>query len=183
VPMSTVASIIHKWKKFRTTRTLPRAGRPSKLSDRGKRALVREVTKNLMVTLSELQRTSVERGEPSRRTTISAAIHQSGLYGRVARRKPLLSKRHMAARLEFVKMHLKDSQTMRNKILCSLFRLAVFRRSKTRRIDKACGAPGDLMLHISVRTRFSSYCCQKLSLERESAPTSSYCTTVNKETE
>ncbi|KAI3356127.1 hypothetical protein L3Q82_017384 [Scortum barcoo] len=41
VPMSTVASIIHKWKKFRTTRTLPRAGRPSKLSDRGKRALVR----------------------------------------------------------------------------------------------------------------------------------------------
>ncbi|KAI3354309.1 hypothetical protein L3Q82_018496, partial [Scortum barcoo] len=50
VPMSTVASIIHKWKKFRTTRTLPRAGRPSKLSDRGKRALVREVTKNPMVS-------------------------------------------------------------------------------------------------------------------------------------
>ncbi|KAI3370124.1 hypothetical protein L3Q82_024916 [Scortum barcoo] len=72
-----------------TTRTLPRAGRPSKLSNRGKRALVREVTKNPMVTLSELQRTSVERGEPSRRTTISAAIHQSGLYGRVARWKPL----------------------------------------------------------------------------------------------
>ncbi|KAI4904785.1 hypothetical protein NFI96_002041 [Prochilodus magdalenae] len=30
VPMSTVASIIRKWKKFETTRTLPRAGRPSK---------------------------------------------------------------------------------------------------------------------------------------------------------
>ncbi|KAI4889350.1 hypothetical protein NFI96_010278 [Prochilodus magdalenae] len=119
VPMSTVASIIRKWKKFETTRTLPRAGRPSKLSDRGRRALVREVTKNPMVTLSELQRSSVERGEPCRRTTISAAIHQSGLYGRVARRKPLLSKRHKAARLEFAKRHLKDSQTMRNKILWS----------------------------------------------------------------
>ncbi|KAG2462834.1 TC1A transposase, partial [Polypterus senegalus] len=119
VPMSTVASIIRKWKKFETTRTLPRAGRPSKLSDQGRRALVREVTKNPMVTLSELQRSSVERGEPSRRTTISAAIHQSGLYGRVARQKPLLSKRHMAARLEFAKRHLKDSQTMRNKILWS----------------------------------------------------------------
>ncbi|KAG2458101.1 TCB1 transposase, partial [Polypterus senegalus] len=119
VPMSTVASIIRKWKKFKTTRTLPRAGRPSKLSDRGRRALVREVTKNPMVTLSELQRSSVERGEPSRRTTISAAIHQSGLYGTVARRKPLLSKRHMAARLEFAKRHLKDSQNMRNKILWS----------------------------------------------------------------
>ncbi|KAI3357230.1 hypothetical protein L3Q82_015687 [Scortum barcoo] len=39
-----------------------------------------EVTKNPIVTLSELQRTSVERGEPSRRTNISVAIHQSGLY-------------------------------------------------------------------------------------------------------
>ncbi|KAG2460963.1 TCB1 transposase, partial [Polypterus senegalus] len=107
VPMTTVASIIRKWKKFKTTRTLPRAGRPSKLSDRGRRALVRDVTKNPMVTLSELHRSSVERGEPSR-TTISSAIHQSGLYGRVARLKPLLSKRH-----------LKDSQTMRNKLLWS----------------------------------------------------------------
>ncbi|KAG2466302.1 TC1A transposase, partial [Polypterus senegalus] len=119
VPMSTVASIIRKWKKFKTTRTLSRGGRPSKLSDRGRRALIREVTKNLMVTLSELQRSSVERAEPSRRTTISAAIHHSGLYGRVAKRKPLLSKRHMAARLEFANRHLKNSQTMRNKILCS----------------------------------------------------------------
>ncbi|KAG2463307.1 TCB1 transposase, partial [Polypterus senegalus] len=119
VPMSTLSSIIHKWKKFKTTRTLPRAGRPSKLSDQGRRALVREVTKNPMVTLSELQRSSVERGEPSRRTTISAATHQSDLHGRVARRKPLLSKRHMTARLEFAKRHLKDSQTMRNKIIWS----------------------------------------------------------------
>ncbi|KAG2467933.1 TCB1 transposase, partial [Polypterus senegalus] len=122
VPMSTVASIICKWKKFETTRTLSRAelaGRPSKLSDRGRRVLVREMTKNPIVTLSELQRSSVERGEPPRRTTITVAIHQSGLYGRVARRKPLLSKRHMAAHLEFAKRHLKYSQTMRNKILWS----------------------------------------------------------------
>ncbi|KAI3372164.1 hypothetical protein L3Q82_007017 [Scortum barcoo] len=35
----TVASIIHKWKKFRTTRTLPRAGRPSKLKRSGEKGL------------------------------------------------------------------------------------------------------------------------------------------------
>ena len=46
---------------------------------------------------------------------ISAALHQSGLYGRVARRKPLHSKRHMTACLEFAKRHL-NTQTMRNKI-------------------------------------------------------------------
>ena len=41
---------ILKWKRFGTTKTLPRAGFPAKLSNRGRRALVREVTKNPMVT-------------------------------------------------------------------------------------------------------------------------------------
>uniref|UniRef100_A0A7N8Y038 Gephyrin n=1 Tax=Mastacembelus armatus TaxID=205130 RepID=A0A7N8Y038_9TELE len=52
-------------------------------------------------------------------STITAALHQSGLYGRGARRKPLLSARHMKACIEFAKKHMKDSQTMRNKILWS----------------------------------------------------------------
>ena len=91
----------------------------AKLSNRGRRALVREVTKNSMVTLTELQPCSMKREEPFRKTTISAAIHQSGLYDRVTRRKPLLSKRHMTAHLEFAKRHLKDSQTMRNKMIWS----------------------------------------------------------------
>ena len=43
VPKNTVASNILKWKKFGTTKTRPRAGR-----------LVKEVTKNPMVTLTEL---------------------------------------------------------------------------------------------------------------------------------
>ncbi|KAK6307934.1 hypothetical protein J4Q44_G00212050 [Coregonus suidteri] len=42
VPKDTVASIILKWKKFGTPKTLPKAGRPAKLSNRGRRALVRE---------------------------------------------------------------------------------------------------------------------------------------------
>jgi len=73
--------LIRKWKSLEPPGNLPRAGHPAKLIDLGRRAIVREVTKNLMVTLRELQRSSVERGGPSRRTTISAAYHQSGLYG------------------------------------------------------------------------------------------------------
>ena len=46
--------ILIKWKKFGTTKTLPRAGRPAKLSNWGRRALVREVTKNPMVALEFL---------------------------------------------------------------------------------------------------------------------------------
>ena len=54
IPKKTVASIILIWKKFGTTKTLPIVGSLAKLSNRGKRALVREVTKNQMVTLTEL---------------------------------------------------------------------------------------------------------------------------------
>ncbi|KAL0186721.1 hypothetical protein M9458_018391, partial [Cirrhinus mrigala] len=111
VPKSTVTSITLKWKTFGTTRTLPRAGRPAKLSYRGRRALVREVKKNPKITVAELQRCSREMGESCRKSTITAALHQSGLYGRVARRKPLLSARHMKAHM--------DSKMVRNKILWS----------------------------------------------------------------
>ncbi len=119
VPKSTVSSIILKWKTFGTTRTLPRAGRPAKLSYRGRRALVREVKNNPKITVAELQRCIREIGESCRKSTITAALHQSGLYGRVARRKPLLSARHMKARMEFAKKHLKDSKMVTNKILWS----------------------------------------------------------------
>ena len=58
----------------------------------------------------------MEIGEPSRRTTISAALHQSG---RLARRKPLLNKRHMTAWLEFAKRHLKTLRPWESWILWS----------------------------------------------------------------
>ena len=56
---------------------------------------------------------SVEMGVLLEGSPVSSALHQSGLYRRVARRKPLLSKRHMTAHLAFAKKYLK------NKILWS----------------------------------------------------------------
>ena len=53
VPKNTLTSIILKWNKFGTTKTLLRAGHLAKLSNRGRRDLVRQVTKNLMVTLTK----------------------------------------------------------------------------------------------------------------------------------
>ncbi|KAK3573509.1 hypothetical protein QTP86_025939, partial [Hemibagrus guttatus] len=94
-------------------------GRLAKPSNRGRRTLVRDVTKNLMVTLKELQHFSMERGEPSRRTTQPSLQHFTNQVCMMTRRKPLLSKRHMTACLEFARRHLKDSQTMRNNILWS----------------------------------------------------------------
>ena len=62
VPKNAVASIIIKGKKFGTTKTLPSAGHKAKLSNRGRRSLVREVTKNPMVIMTWLHSSSVEMG-------------------------------------------------------------------------------------------------------------------------
>jgi hypothetical protein len=53
VHKNTVASIILKWMKLGTTKNLPIAGRPTKLRNRGRRDLVKELTNNLKVTLTE----------------------------------------------------------------------------------------------------------------------------------
>ena len=72
-----------------------------------------------MTTLTELQSSLAEMGEPAGRRTVSAELHKSRLYGRVARWNPLLRKRHKAARLKFAKRHVKDSESMKQKILWS----------------------------------------------------------------
>ncbi|KAK3557580.1 hypothetical protein QTP70_030511, partial [Hemibagrus guttatus] len=68
---------------------LPRAGRPAKLSGRGRRALVREVTKNPMVTPMFV----------------------------CGERRTFQKNNHLCSTPPI--RHLKDSQTMRNKILWS----------------------------------------------------------------
>ena len=82
------------------------SGRLEKLSNRGRRVLVRVVTKNPMVTLTELQSSSVEMGNlPEGQPSLQHSTNQAFIV--VARRKPLLSKRHMTACLEFTKRHIK----------------------------------------------------------------------------
>uniref|UniRef100_A0A803JDL4 Transposase Tc1-like domain-containing protein n=1 Tax=Xenopus tropicalis TaxID=8364 RepID=A0A803JDL4_XENTR len=87
IPRSTVQAIIQKWKEYGTTVNLPRQGRT-------RRALIRNAAKRPMVTLDELQRSTAQVGESVHRITISRALHKVGLYGRVARRKPLLTENH-----------------------------------------------------------------------------------------
>jgi hypothetical protein len=110
VPKDTVASIL-KWKKFGTTKTLPKAVRLAKMSNRGIRALAREVTKNPMISLWRWE--NLPEGQPS----LQHSTNQAFMV--LARRKTLFSKRHMTTCLEFTKRHRKDSQTMRNHILWS----------------------------------------------------------------
>ena len=50
---------------FGTTRTLPRLGHLTKLSDLARRPLVREVINNPTVSLTALQKSSAEMAEPT----------------------------------------------------------------------------------------------------------------------
>ena len=103
IPWSTVKTIIKKWKVYGTTKILPRTGHPSKLDDQVRRRLIREATKRPMAALKELQAFIAKTGHCVHVTTISQALHKSGLSGGVARRKPLLKKAHLQSRLRFAK--------------------------------------------------------------------------------
>uniref|UniRef100_A0AAZ3QFW9 Transposase Tc1-like domain-containing protein n=1 Tax=Oncorhynchus tshawytscha TaxID=74940 RepID=A0AAZ3QFW9_ONCTS len=72
-----------------------------------------------MITLDELQRSTAEVGDSVHRTTISRILHKSGLYGRVARRKPFLKDIHKKCCLKFATSHLGDTPNMWKKVLWS----------------------------------------------------------------
>jgi hypothetical protein len=77
------------------------------MSNRGRRALVRDVTKNLMVT-SSCSRVSLWRFDnlPEGQPSLQHSSNQAFMV--VTRQMPLQSKRHMTAGMEFAKRYLKS---------------------------------------------------------------------------
>uniref|UniRef100_A0A8C5LME3 Transposase n=1 Tax=Leptobrachium leishanense TaxID=445787 RepID=A0A8C5LME3_9ANUR len=94
VHVSTVRQTDYKWRKFSTVATLPRCGRPVKMT---MSKLVREAAKRPTATLKELQAYLASTGCVVHVTTISRILHMSGLWGRLARRKPFLTKKNIQA--------------------------------------------------------------------------------------
>ena len=60
----------------------------------------------------ELQRSTVQEVEFIHRTTIGCALHKSGLYGRVARRKLLLKENCKKSRLQVARSHVGNTANM-----------------------------------------------------------------------
>ena len=109
IPLSTVKSIIKKWKEYGTTTNLPRECRSPKLTDQARRALIREATKRPKITQKELQSSTAEIGVSIHRTTLSRTLHRAGLYRRVDRKKTLLKENNKQTHLVFAKRHVGDS--------------------------------------------------------------------------
>ncbi|KAL0164294.1 hypothetical protein M9458_003174, partial [Cirrhinus mrigala] len=107
---TTVRAIIHKWQKHGTVVNLPRSGRPTKITPRAQRQLIREATKDPRTTSKELQASLASIKVSVHDSTIRKRLGKNGLHGRFPRRKPLLSKKNIKARLNFAKKHLNDCQ-------------------------------------------------------------------------
>ncbi|KAG5841945.1 hypothetical protein ANANG_G00172420 [Anguilla anguilla] len=109
---STVRAIISKWRTLGTVVNLPRSGRPAKISPRAQRQLIREVTKDPGRTSKELQASLASAKVSVHESTIRKRLLKNGIHGRVARRKPLLTKRNINARLTIAKKPQDDPQAL-----------------------------------------------------------------------
>ncbi|KAK3538661.1 hypothetical protein QTP86_011806 [Hemibagrus guttatus] len=103
---TTVRAIIYKWRKHGTVENLPRSVRPTKITPRAQRQLIQEVTKDPTTTSKELQASLASVKVSVHDSTIRKRLGKNDLHGRVPRRKPLLSKKNIKARLSFARKHL-----------------------------------------------------------------------------
>ncbi|KAK3568595.1 hypothetical protein QTP86_010208 [Hemibagrus guttatus] len=110
LPRTTVRAIIYKWRKHGTVENLPRSVRPTKITPRAQRQLIQEVTKDPTTTSKELQASLASVKVSVHDSTIRKRLDKNGLHGRVPRRKLLLSKKNIKARLSFAIKHLDDPQ-------------------------------------------------------------------------
>ncbi|MCJ8747603.1 hypothetical protein PDJAM_G00155280, partial [Pangasius djambal] len=79
LPKTTIRAILRKWKRFGTVVTLPRSGRPSKISPRARREIIREVMKNPCTTSKDLQATLASSNICVHQSTIRRIL---GIHGR-----------------------------------------------------------------------------------------------------
>lgn len=117
-PHSTVFKIIKKWKYEGTVKNLAGRGRKRILTPGDERQIVRTLRKNPRTSIPKL---AVEVADNIKRPvsadTIRRAAHRHNLHGRVARKKPLLSKANIKKRLEFAKEHVDKPQDFWNTVI------------------------------------------------------------------
>lgn len=99
-PVTTVQSVLAKFKAEGSVEGKKPSGRPSLLNDRDLRHLERDVKKTRRAPMREIVQGSATKASA---TTIRLALKSLGYNSRVAIVKPYLSAKHKAARLEFAK--------------------------------------------------------------------------------
>lgn len=119
IPIPTIKTIVQKFKRLGTTESLPRSGRPKKLSIRDTRKIVREVSANPRITTRQIKGDLELEGTDVSRQTIARSLQSAGLKSCRPRKTPLLKPRHVKARLEFAKIHLDKPKSFWEHIMWS----------------------------------------------------------------
>ena len=81
VHQSTVRQIVYKWRKFSTVATLPRSGRPAKMTARAQRRMLNEVKKNPRVSAKDLQKSLEHANISVDESTIRKTLNKNGVHG------------------------------------------------------------------------------------------------------
>lgn len=89
IPVSTAESIVRKWKLHHITQTATTQSPPSKFNTKTRQSHSEDNSHS----------TVAESGEKVHQRNISGALHNLGLYGKMARKKPFLRKSHVKARV------------------------------------------------------------------------------------
>lgn len=103
---NTVKKIIDKKQKYGKLENRPKSGRPRRLNVAEIRSVVRSVKINPSESAIKLSKNiSQTSGKPVSASTIRRALYANGLYGRVPRKKPHISKTNQIKRLNFAKKY------------------------------------------------------------------------------
>lgn len=100
--------------------SLPRSGRPRSTTDRDDRILVRMSLTNRRLTAPDIRKSlSNDYGVHVSARTVQNRLLDVGLYGRIARRKPLISEKNRVARLTWAREHVNWSDGQWENVLWS----------------------------------------------------------------
>jgi transposase len=102
---TTVVDVIKKYEEDNITVPLPRPGRPPLLKDRDVRQLTRIRKKDRSATLEEITEDFAEGLTISvSKDTVKRTLHSEGYYGRIAKKKPLVSETNRKKRLAWCRL-------------------------------------------------------------------------------
>lgn len=142
-----VQSVLRHWKKTGTVHPKPRTGRPKKTTPRIERKISQLAQRNRKLTLTQMQITlQKELNVEISTATLRRRLHSMGFEGKVAKKKPFLSERHISKRLQWCKE--KESWTLADwkKVLWSdESKFCLFGRSGSQYVWRRTGeslAPG-----------------------------------------
>lgn len=115
----TVCDVIRKYEKDNVTIPPPRPGRPVLLDNRDARRLVRIRTQDRTTTLEEVtQDFATGLTISASKSTVRRALHSEGYFGRIAKKKPLVSEVNRKKRLAWCRLT-KDWKDEWNKVIFS----------------------------------------------------------------